>query len=81
MARQLNGISRALIYSASLVAKSSRSKRAWARAHGVFAEQIAHRLELVVNERRRRWNNFFHNLMATKCTNGAQEKIFLCGFI
>jgi len=66
---------------ASPVSKSSRTKRAWARAYDIFAEQIAHGLELVMNERRRCWNNFFHNLMATKCTIGAQEKIFLCAFI
>jgi hypothetical protein len=30
--------------------------------HDVLAEQFPHGLELVVNERRRRWNDFFHDL-------------------
>ena len=41
-------------------AVAQREIKASVAGHDVFAEQIAHGLELVVNERRRRWNDFFH---------------------
>ena len=41
-------------------AVAEREFEATVARHDVFAEQLPHRLELVVNERRRRWHNFFH---------------------